>query len=216
MVVISQVTGMDNSHLLPPHFPVFRGEDYLFGAMVEYLHPHSTVLEYDWCVPHFPMEQRSGTAKPQPATNKGEINLSKYITDRTLYESGVSAETRLSGLGQMLRELSETSNQGLLTVYRAEVAKLQNSTIKQLSSRLNEATPRTKEWNTCLQQSLNNVSVDMGTKARLENIIHIPEDYNEQAILDEFRAYSGEFALALASWVEIRKAAKSITATLSW
>lgn len=66
MAMISQVTCLDNSKLLPPYFPVFRGEDYLFGGMVEYLHPESAVLEYDWCVPHFPIEPRIGNANNIP------------------------------------------------------------------------------------------------------------------------------------------------------
>jgi hypothetical protein len=44
LAVISQMTGLDNSALLPPYFPVFRGEDALFGAMVEHIHPQSAVL----------------------------------------------------------------------------------------------------------------------------------------------------------------------------
>lgn len=214
MAVISQVTGLDNSKLLPPYFPVFRGEDYLFGAMVEYLHPQSTVLEYDWCVPHFPIEPRTGSVDSKPLTGKGGINPSKYITDHTLYEFGVGAATRMSGLTQLVRELSETSDDGLLTRYRVEVAESQSSTAKRLTAKLQEDIARTQVWQDYLQQSLNNVAGAMGTKAKLEDIADIPEGYEEQAILDEFRAYSGEFAVALGSWEAIRGAAKTVTTQL--
>ncbi|MFT5710613.1 MAG: hypothetical protein ACI8QT_001311, partial [Halioglobus sp.] len=197
MAVISQMTGMDNSKLLPPYFPVFRGEDYLFGAMVEYLHPQSTVLEYDWCVPHFPIEPRSGNADSTPPSGKGAINMSKYITDHTRYETGISAETRLLGLCQLLRELSETSDQGLLTRYRAEVAESQNSKIKDLTAKLGDNTPRTQVWNEFLQATLNNASQAQATRAELADIPRMPDGYQAQDILDEFRAYTGDFAQAL-------------------
>jgi len=214
MAVISQVTGLDNSQLLPPYFPVFRGEDYLFGGMVEYLHPQSTVLEYDWCVPHFPVEKRSGNADSKPATGKGKINPSRYITDHTLYEFGVSAETRLAGLGQLVKELSETSDRGLLTLYRTEAAKSQGNQIKRITAKLEESSPKTRPWKDHLQQSLANISAAMGTAARLEDIPGIPDSYDAQAILDEFRAYTAEFAVALEAWPNIRRSAKSITAEL--
>lgn len=214
MAVISQVTGLDNSRLLPPYFPVFRGEDYLFGAMVEYLHPQSTVLEYDWCVPHFPMEERKGSTDSKAETGKGSINPSKYITDHTLYETGVCAETRLNGLAQLVKELSETSDRGLLTLYRTEVAESQGKQIKRLSAKLAEASPKTQAWQDHLQQSLANVSAAMNTTARPEDIPGIPDSFESQDILDEFRTFTGEFAVALQDWPSIREAAKSVTKSL--
>ncbi len=214
MAVISQVTGLDNSHLLPPYFPVFRGEDYLFGAMVEYLHPQSTVLEYDWCVPHFSIEERLGGEDNKPASGKGGINLAKYVTDHTLYETGISAETRLTSLAQRVKELSETSDRSLLTRYRTEAAENQRRKIKQFSAKLAEASPKTQAWQDYLQQSLNNLSAATGTTASLEDIPGIPGSYEAQEILDEFRVYAGEFAVALADWPTIREAAKPIAAEL--
>lgn len=214
MAVMSQVTGLDNSKLLPPYFPVFRGEDYLFGAMVEYLHPDSAVLEYDWCVPHFPIEKRTGSVDNAPPSGKGCINLSKYITDRTLYESGISAETRLAGLCQLLRELSETSDHGLLTRFRAEVAELQSSRIEYLTAKLTDNTQLTQPWQNYLQGALNNVSQAQAGKAELEDIMGIPDGYKAHDILEDFRAYTGDFAQALDSWVAIRGAAKLVTAKL--
>ncbi|RLA51283.1 MAG: hypothetical protein DRQ98_11720, partial [Gammaproteobacteria bacterium] len=211
MSVISQVTGLDNSHILPPYFPVFRGEDYLFGAMVEYLHPQAAVLEYDWCVPHFPLEARRGGTDNKPATGKGGINLSKYVTDHTLYEPGISAQTRLNSLTVLIRELAETSDQGLLTLYRTEVAEEQGRQLKALTAKLQDGTPRPQAWQAYLQQSQAGVNEAMQSVARLKDIPSIPDTYEEQTILDEFRDSAGEFAVALEGWAAIREAAKGIT-----
>lgn len=211
MSVISQVTGLDNSHILPPYFPVFRGEDYLFGAMVEYLHPQAVVLEYDWCVPHFPLETRQGGTDNKPNAGKGSAYCSKYITDHTLYEPGISAETRLNSLTVLIRELVETSDQGLLTLYRTEAAEEQGSQLKATTSKLQDGTSRPQAWQAYLQQRQSGVNEAMQSVARLKDVSDIPDSYDEQTILDEFRDYAGEFAVALEGWAAIREAALNIT-----
>ena len=211
LAVISQVTGLDNSHLLPPYFPVFRGEDYLFGAMVEYLHPQAAILDYAWSVPHFPLETRTGSADNPPATGKGSINLSKYVTDHTLYQQGISAQTRLQGLALRVKELAETSDRDLLTLYRSEVAEAQGAKLKGLTAKLREAPPKPETWHTYLEQSRAGISTAMQAVANLRDIPGIPDSYQEQqAILEEFRAYASEFAAALEGWPAIRTAAQNI------
>ena len=214
MAVISQVTGLDNSHLLPPYFPVFRGEDYLFGAMVEYLHPQAAVLEYDWSVPHFPVDDRQGSTDNKPATGKGNINFSKYVTDRTVYETGISPATRLRNLAALTKALSETSNQDLLTIYRTEVAEAQGEQLENLSAYMKNGAPRPEVWQTYLQQSVENISQAMQTVANLKDIPGIPDSYEEQGILEEFRAHSSELAASLTAWPAIREAAAAITRQL--
>jgi hypothetical protein len=51
----------------------------------------------------------------------------------------------------------------------------------------------------------------MQSVARLKDIPGIPDTYEEQKILDEFRDYTGEFAGALEGWITIREAALGIT-----
>ena len=215
--VISQVTGLDNSQLLPPYFPVFRGEDYLFGAMTEYLHPQGAVLEYDWCVPHFPLEQRKGTPNPAPLDGKGDINPSKYITDRTRYVRGVSAETRLENLASMAAELGEMTDRGLLTLYRSEVAREQGERLSSLGAYINNGSIRPPAWQDWLQQSVDNIGLSMQAVAQIADVKYLPEDHTEQATLGEFRIQAGGYANALAAWTSIRpvaaKATKEMLAT---
>jgi hypothetical protein len=210
MPVISQVTGLDNSQLLPPYFPVFRGEDYLFGAMLEYLHPAAAVLEYDWCVPHFPLEDRSGVIEIEPATGKGKIRPAKFITDRTVYEPGIPVETRLQSLVVLLKELAQSSDQGLLTRYRTEVADNQCDEHRKFSACLQNGVKRPPIWQGYLEESLEGVTASLQSVADLKDIPHLPPGLEQQAILDEFRTYSQDFALALASWPAVREAADTI------
>ncbi|MEH6591055.1 MAG: hypothetical protein V7746_12395 [Halioglobus sp.] len=211
MAVISQVTGLDNTHLLPPYFPVFRGEDYLFGAMVEFLHPQSTVLEYDWSVPHFPVDQRTGKADTQPGNGKGGINPSKFITDRTTYHKGISPETHLKKLALLVEELAETADSDLMSIFRAEVAENQSAQITQLNAKLVDDIPRTDAWREHLQQCLNNVAQAVNEPAKLEDIPGIMNNYSSEQILTSFHAYAGSFAIALTGWPDIRRAAKTVS-----
>jgi hypothetical protein len=214
MAVISQITGLDNSKVLPPYFPVYRGEDYLFGAMTEYLHPQAAVLEYDWCVPHFPLKARQGETSYQPASGKGNINPSKYITDRTVYENGISLNTRLRALTVLIRELAETSDAALLALYRTEEAKAQGAQAAGLTRNLQRDLPRPEAWLAYLKQSLDNINESMQNVARLTDIPAIPNSYDKVTILEQFRSHSSNLAMALEGWPSVREAAKAISTDL--
>ena len=210
LAVMSQATGLDNSALLPPYFPIFRGEDYLFGAMVEHIHPQSAVLEYDWCIPHFPIEERPGNAAEAPLQGAGKINFPKLVTDRTDYDKGVSAETRLNKLALQIQAMAEASDRSLLTRYRHEVAENQAGQAARLAARLQDGTARSEPWNAWLQQSLNNVSAAMGEPATAEAFAGNNASLAEEALLNEFRSYASGFAKALQAWPAMRQAAKRL------
>ncbi|QFU74481.1 hypothetical protein EY643_01755 [Halioglobus maricola] len=207
MSVISQMTGLDNTQLLPPYFPVHRGEDYLFGAMTEYLHPGAAVLDYDWSVPHLPLEARTGNTAPPALSGKGKVNINKYITDRTHYESGISAETRLATLAALADELASTDDRSLLTLYRKEVAEGQGSELARLAGILQDGTIRDPAWQDWLQQSANNIATAMQTPASLADF---SENISTDQLLNRLREYCAGFALALHGWQAIREAAAEI------
>ncbi|MCB1679491.1 MAG: hypothetical protein KDI16_12485 [Halioglobus sp.] len=208
MAVISQMTGLDNSHLLPPYFPAFRGEDYLFGAMLEYLHPQAAVLEYDWCVPHLPVETRPGTAPPAAARPRRAVNFSKYVTDHTLYRRGICAATRLQGLAQLARELSETSDTDLRGLYRSEVAQLQAGQLRQLNACLGDGLPRPSAWQAYLHDSVNTVSEAMQAAASPEEAPGMPVGQAAPELFGQFRDYAARFAAALSAWPAMREHAE--------
>ena len=211
MAVMSQATGLDNSQLLPPYFPVYRGEDYLFGAMTEHMHPEGTILSYDWCVPHLPVEARQGEGEPEPKTGKGLFSMGKYVTDHTVYQSGISPETRLQGLANMATALSQTNDRGLATLFRREVAELQGLEQYKLNSLLADGSIRPPAWQSWLQDSANNVSQAMQTVAEIKDMSNLPEGKDNAQLLNQFRSLAADFGEALASWVALRKAAREIS-----
>ncbi len=97
--VMSQLTGLDNSQLLPPYAPILRGEDDLFASMAAYLHPNSAVLNYNWAVPHLPVEDRSAAKTLQPFTGgPGLSTLAGYLRGKIDIHNYASVECRLTAL----------------------------------------------------------------------------------------------------------------------
>lgn len=211
MSVMSQVTGLDNTALLPPYFPVFRGEDYTFGAMTEYLHPSSAVLEYDWCVPHLPTEARRGNPAPEPETGRGMFNINKVITDRTLYLQGIPAETRLKTLASHAAELAGASDRGLISIYRKEVAENQQLEMSRLNGLLQDGRIRPPLWQSWLEQSARNVSAATHSNAAISDIPLMPTHLQDGEILELFRHHAGDLSAALFAWEDIRNSAAHLT-----
>ena len=67
---LSQLTGCDHHTLLPPYFPAGRGEDALFGIMLQRVQPNSLVLSEGWAIRHEPLDTRAdrGDLKPLSVT----------------------------------------------------------------------------------------------------------------------------------------------------
>ena len=209
LAVMSQATGLDNSALLPPYFPVFRGEDSLFGAMVEHIHPQSAVLEYDWCIPHFPIEKRPGIA-PEPPTGEGVLSFPKLITDTTDYDTNVSAETRLSRLALQMLAMAEASDRSLLTRYRHEVAENQVLLVSSVAARMQDGTNWPEQWMAWQQQYLKNVSEKMVLPATADSFAGNKDGLTQEEILAAFRSYATGFAKALQAWPAMREAAERL------
>ena len=51
-LMITTLTGIDNTELLLPTFPVFAGEDGLLGSAVKYLYPDALFYQHSWGLPH--------------------------------------------------------------------------------------------------------------------------------------------------------------------
>ena len=213
MAVMSQATGLDNTHLLPPYFPAFRGEDYLFASMLLYLHPGSAVLDYDWCVPHLPLEQRSAGGQDSPALPRGGLPLcARYLSDRVDYDQGIPPETRLQKLALLLRELAQSKPAGLLATFRTELARQQADELQQLSTQLQNApTLGDGGWEEFLRRSHEQLTTALQSPASPLDIPGVPAGLGEEALLRQIQAGIDEFGQALAAWPGMRDTAAAVT-----
>ena len=138
--VMSQLTGYDASHLLPPFMPAFRGEYGLFAFMLLTLHPNSLVLNYSWAVPHKPLEQRTSRSLKVPIAAQGGIALlTRWIGDNVQLSQAHTPTERLNTMAQGIDDLTRLSETDLQAFARAELANWQASQIRHFRRQLAQA-----------------------------------------------------------------------------
>ncbi|WP_456376833.1 hypothetical protein [Thiolapillus sp.] len=113
--LMSPMTGIDASRLVPPFFPLFRNEDLLFGEMLRFLHPHGLFLDSPWAVPHLPAEHRQW--KKDLALTPQSYGLLDFSADTLALEPPPflpdSPGQRLRACGSFFASLGELSDQAL-------------------------------------------------------------------------------------------------------
>lgn len=206
--VMSQVTGLDNRHLLPPYFPAMRGEDQLFGAMLEFLMPDSAVLEYDWAVPHLPLEERQGNRSGDSVVPRGGLQLlSSYLAEGKPSDRSLDLGTRLSLLAARLESLAALSTQGLQACFRSNLTRRQALMLQTLNDRLQDSAALDESWQQYLQSNAQDCMAALQQVTSLSDLPQVPEHWNNERVADEIRRCAKYFARALLAWPKMREAA---------
>jgi hypothetical protein len=216
MAVMSQATGLDNTQLLPPYFPVLRGEDYLFAAMTMFLHPSSVVLDYGWCVPHLPLNERSGSGLNAPFDAGVSLALAaRYISDHAGFEFGVSAATRLQQLAALLAGAGEMSSGELLALFRKELNGRRAEQLRHLQAQLQAAPAHgDPDWEAYLGRGINELTRALQVPVSIVDVPGMPRNATETQLLGQFRRAIAEFGRAVAAWPVIRGAAQRVVQRL--
>ena len=212
MPFMSQLTGLDNSQLLPPYFPAYRGEDSLFGAMLVAMHPHSVTLEYPWSVPHLPLDARAANMDSPIASSGGISLLARHLTQNIDYRDGTSAAHNMQAIARDALRMAARSDADLAMDYRAELARGHADLVHLLMARYQQAQQMpSQEWQAYLKRGVEEAQKALVTPQQLTAIQGVPEGSTEAALLQEFRALATGFAGALAGWEATREAASALT-----
>ena len=215
MPFMSQLTGLDNSRLLPPYFPAFRGEDALFGAMLVAMHHHSVALEYPWCVPHRPLETRTFSLQEPMAGGGGIALFARYLTEHIDYKDTTDPEHHLRSLAQDALRMAARADADLLLDYRAELARGYADALYLGQRQYAQAEQSgSGEWLAYLARGIEETQQALATSQSITGITGIPENATEAQLLGEFREMARGFAAALAGWVEIRATAAALASDL--
>ena len=212
MPFMSQLTGLDNSQLLPPYFPAFRGEDSLFGAMLVAMHHHSMALEYPWSVPHMPMESRTVSMDAPIAATGGISLFARYLTEHIDYKDSTDPQHNLNFIVQDTLRIAARCDADLLLDYRTELARGHADQLYLLHSQL----ARTRkfgspQWEQYLTRGIEETQRAIAQSQSPTGITGAPADATEAGLLAEFRDMARGFAAALAGWVEMRNVTASLT-----
>jgi hypothetical protein len=212
---MSQLTGLDNSRLLPPYFPAFRGEDTIFGAMVVAMHHHGMSLEYPWSVPHLPLERRSFSAAA-PIAAAGVVSpFARYLTEYIDCKDSTDPEQNLDMLVQDVLRIVARSDANLLLDYRRELARAHADQLYLLQDQYARTEKlQSLEWQGYLRRCIEDVQRALSVNQTPTSIEGIPENATEVELVAQFRSMAKGFAAALSGWVDMRRAAMHLTQRL--
>jgi hypothetical protein len=203
---MSGVTGLENTVFVPPYMPAGRGGDGLFGSMVEFLYPRSLALDYNWAVPHLPIEKREGRFEWQG--DSGDINLLRNHIGKQLPPDTIGLpEQRLTSLVQVMRDLGGMSDEGLGAAFRTELAEQQVASASQVMEQLREMSADHSEWRQLLEARQKKIFQSLSRKEVTVTAKDYP-DLKESALFDLVRNLTARFADAVEAWPRIRERAK--------
>jgi len=212
MPFMSQLTGLDNSQLLPPYFPAFRGEDTLFGAMLIAIQSHSVALEYPFSVPHLPLAAREYKALDTFASN-GDVSLfARYLTELIDYKDSADPERNLNFLVQDTLRIAARSDSNLLLDFRTALGRVHADQLHILKDRFFRAEKfDSEDLLGHLRRGIDELQLAISASHSPKEIRGVPADTTEAELIAQFRSMARGFAAGLAGWVEIRNVASELT-----
>jgi hypothetical protein len=212
MSFMSQLTGLDNSQLLPPYFPAFRGEDSLFGAMLVAIHSHSVALEFPFSVPHLPLEARAYKAQ-DPFASTGDISLfARYLTDHIDYRDSTDPQRNLNFLVQDALRIAARSDKDLLLDFRQVLARIHAEHLYLLQNQFSRTEKfHSAELQDYLRRGVEELQLAISVSHSPTGIRGVPANTTEAELIAQFRNMAQGFAAGLAGWVEIRSVASALT-----
>ena len=210
---MSQITGFDNRRMLPPYLPILRGQDRLFGYMVDYLFPTSVTLDYPWAVPHLPLPDRKWRDRDLNFTPADSFPM--FFVERIIGSKSACLSThshdRLSSLSGWFNEMASASANTLTSMYRDSRLRGASASLVHLTALLEKTDPTPVSWQNYLRNGIAQLNADMDLASREDFIIRgLPASLEGSELITFWRNVWGDFAVALEAWPEIRQAAAAI------
>lgn len=212
---LSQLTGLDHRALLPPYLPAGRGEDILFGIMLQRLHPESVVFNEEWAIRHAPLGSRASRGTLPPLSAIASVNLlADWLGVSPADEHGLSPERRLAGLAEQLERLADMETSAMEDLVRASLVSKRASLLNHCMAHLarggpEESNPRACEWRAFLEASRDQLVAEIQTPepAPISDVSAQLGDNGPQTL----RAHGRQFAQALRAWPTMCEVAKSFS-----
>jgi hypothetical protein len=211
---MSQMTGLDHSVTLPPYLPAGRGEDRLFGIMLQRLHPESGVWNEGWAIRHEPLEERAqrGELTPQ-SVQPGLPLLADWLGREPRDQWGLPAEQRLAGMAQQIRRLAIMDTAALESLLQQELVSKRSLLLRRCMAQLQEVDsisdlPGAPAWHAFLEQSRDQLVSELQTPDPTP-LRAAGKERDDETYLTNLRDHGIQFAEALESWPALCEAAGS-------
>lgn len=211
---MSQMTGLDHSVTLPPYLPAGRGEDRLFGIMLQRLHPESGVWNEGWAIRHEPLEERAQRSELTPlSVQPGLPLLADWLGREPRDQWGLSAEQRLTDMAQQIRRLAIMDTAVLKSLLQQELVSKRSVLLSRCMAQLQEADgisdlPGASAWQGFLEQSRDQLVSELQTPDPTP-LRAAGEEGDDETYLTNLRDHGIQFAEALENWPALCEAAGS-------
>ncbi len=207
---ISQITGLDNTCMLPPYFPAFRAEDGLFGWLVKQMYPRSRTVMYNWGIPHQPMENRASSYLEEAVIPKVSLGVFKGLWDRVSLSGQSTPVGRLMLIAAMIRDLAERPEHELLALANVEFTRRAASVYMSASARLPYFSGMAPAFEAYFKYAIQKASESLQTPPSLASWFDMPEECDDLELVSRTAAEAGNFANALESWPRIWNLARQL------
>jgi len=210
---MSQITGFDNRRMLPPYLPIQRGEDRLFGYMLDYIFPTSVTLDYPWAVPHLPLPERKWRDRDldfSPGDSFPMFFVEQIIGHKSDCLS-THPEQRLSSLSGWFSDMASAPAHKLTSMYRDSRLAGDSARLAQLTELLATTDPAPVNWQNYLRNGITQLNADLDLASRENFVVRgVPATLEGDELIAFWRGVWGDFAGAISAWPEIRQAAARI------
>jgi hypothetical protein len=211
---MSQITGFDNRQMLPPYLPIMRGQDRLFGIMLDFIFPESVVLDYPWAVPHLPLPERRWRDRDldfTPANSFPKLLIEKIVEHKSSCPSA-SPVDRLSALSTWFNAMASANADSLTSMYIDKRLSLDSELLQTLTALLSKAETTPVNWQNYLRNGIKQLNNDLNRVSRGDfEVSGLPAALDSDALITFWKTVWGEFATALKAWPDIRAGAARIT-----
>ncbi len=211
---ISQVTGYDNRSLLPPYFPIMRGEDRLYGQMTHYIHLDGVTLDYPWAVPHLPLQERgwSDSENSHAVSSHFPGNMVNNLFGERDECLASDPQSRLRFAASRLQDLAAAPDRTLLRRLADDRHGYRASQIRMLQTQIRESAGLPKDWRDFLDRALRQVDASQLGEFRLDQVKNDQIRLAGKDLLEFYRAAWTRFGDGLLAWQEMRAVACELAA----
>jgi hypothetical protein len=210
---MSQITGFDNRQMLPPYLPILRGQDRLFGIMLDFIWPESVVLDYPWAVPHLSLPDRQWRDRDldfTPADSFPKFFFEKIVEHKSSCPSA-SPVDRLAALSTWFNDMATADTDSLTAMYRDNRLSRDSEFLQKLTALLATAEAAPVNWQNYLRNGIAQLNADLNKVSREDfEVRGLPATLEGDALITFWKVVWSDFSAALKAWPEIRDVATKI------
>jgi hypothetical protein len=140
MLATSPLHGTDNSRLMPPTLRASAGEDIVFGEAVCCVHPNGWTVDLPFALPHLRAKRRQWLTPRDKLVLDPARFLLIYARARKPAIAAENPPQRMASLGEMFRDLGETSDAGLIGMLEEQSAEYASEVRFGIHEQLDDAT----------------------------------------------------------------------------